>query len=407
MSPLVTTSAGLGVEAYGFTRLSAGWRAIAFSGGNNISGLTLDSAGTVRCRYSQGVMSVTSGGVITYQKSLSGTARSDVTAGVDSSSNFYGLYGNGSFDSTIVKFDTSGNISWQGKPNAGGTNGVNTASLHIYSSNGNQYLNYHNNGTTTYLSKLTASGAHTWTRTWSWSGWSGSGPVWVTTDSSENVYRFDTFAASSRGLWLAKYNSAGTIQWQRDQAVSDRVARGIQTDSSGNVYTIFDSFNTANINVLSKLNTSGTAQWQRSMTGSTQAFVSGIAVDASGNSYVTLGDTGASTAYILKFDTNGNLTWQRSLTGMGTSTPTIILDSTGSFIYIGGASNIVKLTTDGNGTGTIYSGVVYASSTFVTTANYTATTWANSTATDASAAPGITTTTLTASNTTFTATVRA
>lgn len=399
----------------GFGRAAGGWRAITISSGGPFSGGTVDSSGTYRAQYGQGSIAITSAGVITYQKSISGgTGGRQANGSFDSSGNFYAIYTLNTNNST-VKFNSAGAISWQGYPNQG-TNILRQA---VYPSNGNQYWGYNIiSASQNYIMKASTAGVLQWTRQLTQSGRWWLYPS-LCLDSSENLFAYFSIQQSSggftHGLWLAKYTANGTIQWQRTITVGNNrttpnseTNTNIATDGT-NAYLVHSSQSTGNTNVLAKFDGNGTNSWQRSMTGATQVWFHSVVADSSGSSYVALSN-GNTTAYILKYNTNGVLQWQRSLTGLGTfygSSGSLNIDPTGTFLYIAGTSNIVRVRTDGSGTGTIYSGCVYSVSTHITDAAYSSILWETGTATDATFSSSVATSNFTEGNTAFTLTVQA
>jgi hypothetical protein len=82
-----------------------------------------------------------------------------------------------------------------------------------------------------------------------------------------NVYLAgQTFSTDYRGF-TAKYNSSGTIQWQRslDGGASTDYYYGIAINSSGDSYCVGRMFQTNSRGYISKYDTSGTIQYQRSL----------------------------------------------------------------------------------------------------------------------------------------------
>jgi hypothetical protein len=130
------------------------------------------------------------------------------------------------------------------------------------------------------------------------------------------------FGSGSNSL-LTKFNSAGTIQWQRDFAYNtgDIVStRGTAVDSSGNLYAVlYAAILGTRQAVVVKYNSSGTIQWQRTLTPfqfETSFFIR-CAVDTSGNlivSYRVGGSFGGGVLVaVIKFDGSGNILWQRQM----------------------------------------------------------------------------------------------
>lgn len=172
----------------------------------------------------------------------------------------------------------------------------------------------------------------------------------VAVDGSGNVYitgKANTTTASY--AFVAKYNNTGTIIWQRKldsvTTVSD-LGNAIAVDSSGNVYvTGQENTGTAGSVFIVKFDTSGNSVWKKKLHTSTpvEDIGNGIAVDGSGNVYVTgRGAAGSTNSYIFiaKYDTAGAYQWQRKLDtasnhdiGNG-----IAVDSVGNSYVIGQAN---------------------------------------------------------------------
>ena len=160
------------------------------------------------------------------------------------------------------------------------------------------------------------------------------GPYWIATlgganndygygiavDSSGNCYVTGYTASAGAGnndVLITKYNTSGTIQWQRTLGGTGAdYGYGIAVDSSGNCYVagLTNSAGAGSTDVLiTKYNTSGTIQWQRILGGSGTDISYGIAVDSSGNCYVTgytdSAGAGAQDVLITKYDTSGTIQW--------------------------------------------------------------------------------------------------
>lgn len=134
----------------------------------------------------------------------------------------------------------------------------------------------------------------------------------VAVDDSDNAYIAGYYASPGEDAFIAKYNSSGTLQWQRTlNGGAGDYFNGIKADSSG-VYVAGYYWNNG---LLAKYNSSGTLQWQRSISSSSICY--GIDLDASGNVYVVgVAEVIAGVfLWTAKFDSSGTLQWQRFLEG--------------------------------------------------------------------------------------------
>ncbi|MCA3302442.1 MAG: SBBP repeat-containing protein [Roseomonas sp.] len=226
--------------------------------------------------------------------------------------------------------------------------------------------------------------------------------------------------AGAADVLIAKYDTSGTIQWQRVLGgVSNDIGFGIALDSSGNCYVAGRTTSTGAGNndvLIAKYDTSGTIQWQRVLGGGINDEGYGIALDSSGNCYVagyTL-STGAGAADVLiaKYDTSGTIQWQRVLGGTNADYgQSIAVDSSGNCYVTGytqsagaGAADVLiaKLPGDGSKTGTYGAWIYQASSLTASTPSFTA---ATSSLTAATSTLTAATSSLTAATSTLTSTV--
>lgn len=216
----------------------------------------------------------------------------------------------------------------------------------------------------------------------------------MTTDASGNIYLtgryngtvdFDpgagvtnlTASGTSADMYVLKLDAAGNFIWARSMGGSSTDSgSGIAVDTDGSVYTIssvnapFDAdpgagvFNlggdgTDDIGVI-KLDASGNFVWAIRVGGNQSDLPSDIAIDGTGNLYITGGyesdnldfDPGAGTflmssndlfdAFILKLSSSGTFIWARKAGGAASDfSSQISLDSDGNVIAIGNYSSTI------------------------------------------------------------------
>lgn len=234
-------------------------------------------------------------GTLQWQRRLSGSGSSSIGQGiaVDASSNVYisgGSDFSGTQDFQIAKYNTSGTIQWQrrlGSVDSNYSHGV------AVDGSGNIYACGYTNVSGTFdfqIAKYDTSGSLQWQRRLS--GANSDIAYGIAVDGSSNVYVCGESGPSgaNRYLEIAKYNTSGTLQWQRQLGIASGNAWGysVAADNSGNVYVCGRSFFTwLSSFQIAKYNTSGVLQWQRRLgnAGSGSAIGRGIAVDGLGNIY--------------------------------------------------------------------------------------------------------------------------
>lgn len=189
----------------------------------------------------------------------------------------------------------------------------------------------------------------------------------VCVDSLNNVYvagRCDSDGAGGRDLFVAKYNSSGTLQWARTLGgTGNDQAQDITIDSSGDL-VITGIQRDVNDNYLwvVKYNTSGTFQWDKRLGASSSPNEQGygLTTDSSDNIYA-VGKTASSDWLIAKYNSSGTFQWDKTISASGAYGIMFdaAIDSNDDLIvvgYNGGVSPsemlIAKLPNDGSGGGT-------------------------------------------------------
>jgi|TARA_R100000479_G_scaffold80538_1_gene39116 hypothetical protein len=322
-------------------------------------------------------------GSLEWQRTLGGTSEDQFYGVViGSSDDVYvcGLsvsQGPGSNDTLMVKYNNSGTLQWQK------VNGT-TLSDYLYSIAIDSSDNVYATGVLANASNLSAiaiykrnsSGTLQIARNYDHGG-SCQGAGIVVYGSDQYISgRFDNGSPSFDHVIL-KVNQYQNIVWQRSLGsnLADLPARhGLAVDSSGNVYAavqFIDGFYD-DIEVV-KYNSSGTIQWQRRITQYSPLTPAAITVDDDDNVYVVgqfSGGAGSRDIFIAKWNSSGTLQFQRALGGTGADYGEGI-KVVGDNMYItaytasdGEGSDdifIAKLPNDGSKTGT------YGSFTYQTT----------------------------------------
>jgi hypothetical protein len=143
----------------------------------------------------------------------------------------------------------------------------------------------------------------------------------IAVDSNGDIYYAATFSPGG-GSWewfIAKFNSAGVVQWTRRKtrdtgdslqvssvsidSENNAIITGLARETDGNDYA-----------TVVKVNSSGTLQWQR-RTNITGSKFTGSAIDSTDNTYVASlqSISGAGTFnHLYKIDSAGNLVWVRN-----------------------------------------------------------------------------------------------
>ncbi len=166
----------------------------------------------------------------------------------------------------------------------------------------------------------------------------------ITTDSSGNVYTVGSSDVSGRDIQIIKYNFLGVIQWQRSLGSTSSFYAdgwGINVDSSGNVYVSgsSDYAGGSGALIVAKYNSSGSLQWQRYAKDTLTAIGASVDVDSSGNVYVvgstglTIGEDDLQRLTIVKYNSSGTLQWVRRMQDTGSSSTEgwgVFLDSSGN-----------------------------------------------------------------------------
>ncbi len=208
-------------------------------------------------------------------------------------------------------------------------------------------------GSDVFLAKYNSTGALQWAQRAG--GTSSNYGRGIGVDTNGNIYVTGGYqgpakfggvnlaATSGEQFFLAKYNSAGTVQWVQSSTGGngDNNGIGLAVDNAGNTYAlaIMDysgtsiTFGTKTVTavkggttftILVKYDNTGAAQWAQLFDTSQETYATKLAVDAAGNVYVrgtfysdmtiegsslTVSPGSAQNMFVAKFNSSGSLVW--------------------------------------------------------------------------------------------------
>jgi uncharacterized delta-60 repeat protein len=237
-------------------------------------------------------------------------------------------------------------------------NGIDIAFSVVVDDLGNVYVAGNSPGDTSANDittiKYNSSGQQQWVQRYNGPGNSDDGTNGtnaIAVDSSENVYVAGWSAGTENTDYVViKYNSNGDQQWaQRYNGPGNDydAPYGIALDSSGNVYVTGTStgdgtgFDYTTI----KYNNDGVQQWAQSYNGSGNAYdaAQALAVDDSGNVFVagvSTAQNGLGDCVTIKYDTDGNQQWVKVYDGPANGTDygnSVAVDDSEN-VYVTGSS---------------------------------------------------------------------
>jgi hypothetical protein len=260
---------------------------------------------------------------------------------VDSSGYVYvtgGSIGSGTgADYVTIKYDTNGNQKWLARYNNGPVNGGDVAYAIAVDSSGNVYVTGTSitsvNNADYATVKYDSAGTQKWASRYTGPGNGSDTAYAIAVDGSANIYITGESTGSGTNTDYAtiKYDSAGIQKWvspYNGPGSGSDSASSIAVDGSGNIYVTGRSYGGSSTNsdyATIKYNNSGVLQWVRRYDGPGHNWdgASSLKMDRLGNIYVTGASTGSGSGYDFatrKYDSLGNTLWTLTYNGPANGT---------------------------------------------------------------------------------------
>jgi len=285
----------------------------------------------------------------------------------------YSLLSGSRMDYTTVKYDTNGNELWVRHYNG-------PSNLHDFATNiavdgsGNVYVSGNSRGGWPWdyaTIKYDTNGNELWVKRYNGPG-NGFDTVSkiVVDDAGYSYVTGTSFGGTSTGYEYAtiKYDPNGNELWVKtynNAAHYDDGAASIVVDSAGNSYVTGSSFGSGTRKDFTtiKYDVDGNELWVSRYSGpwGSEDFATGIAMDSTGNIFVTgrihfiSSYNGAYQYTTIKYDTNGNQLWVKAYDGYGGTTDIAVDNKDNIFItghHSGGSTGsdylTIKYDTEGN-----------------------------------------------------------
>lgn len=266
----------------------------------------------------------------------------------------YGIFGESNF--LTIKYDAAGNTVWS-KTYDGGALQNDLAAIIAVDASGNVYVTgsarlTDSTGSTFATIKYNSAGTQQWVKH---TNVGNEYPKDMKIDAAGNIYvtGYLTYFPYGRVITV-KYNSSGTQQWLAQYYPSNTTyyeGACVEVDASGNVYVggYYGATLSGQI-LLLKYNSAGTLQWDRTYNGGGNVgvgdLINDMTVDASGNIYMTgmaKGMTGSNgpDMVTLKYNSAGTLQWAQKYNNANNNSDAgncLAVDASGN-VYAGGFSN--------------------------------------------------------------------
>lgn len=220
-------------------------------------------------------------GVLQWSNKSSTYMNGIFVGGIDSSNNLYSMGSGGSSNGAWVKYNTSGTVS-SAILIVDGARGYVFPAEGFTTSSGVTHMGF----TTLYeggYAQLNSSGGVTVYTTLGNSGYGGN-LIGFQVDSRSSPSNFYATAyaqgAVTWSLWKVSTSNGTTVQWSKSSSGLSPYYGAIDVDTSGNVYIFCQDVSNTSRTVILKFNSSGTLQWQRYLDYSAAATPYAISIDS-------------------------------------------------------------------------------------------------------------------------------
>lgn len=256
---------------------------------------------------------------------------------IDAAGNVYSAiysYGAGSYDIVIIKYDAiTGNVVWESRfdnmhDQLGAIKLDNSGNIYVCGTTGPSTFN---SATWDYLIiKFDSNGNLLWFRTYDGPGSNIDQAFKIAVDNAGNAYitGFSTGAGTGYDYATIKYDANGIQQWVKrfsGPGSNQDFGRDIALDNSGNVYVTGSCVFGGNRDYITiKYDNDGHEIWSASYNGTASGAddAKAIKIDNTGNIIVTGESQGIGSGYdyaTIKYDASGNPLWVNRYNGLGNS----------------------------------------------------------------------------------------
>jgi uncharacterized delta-60 repeat protein len=291
------------------------------------------------------------GTILWAQRYNGGSSDTPKALRLDTAGNVYitGIaYIGSTYDYVTLKYSTAGVLQWIKRYNGGGDDEARAIDL---DTSGNVYVTgfSHSGGYKDIVTlKYDNNGTSLWAQRYNGAASKHDQPTALKIDSLGNIYiagTSDSGGTSQTNILLLKYNSSGSRLWAKTYTnINDNQNDTLQAmalDSAGNV--VLTGYLLSTGGILLKYTPAGTLSWSYQMSGVISP--TGIGIDGSDNIYVisTVVNSDLNLDYLTqKYNPAGTLQWGMRYNGGSDDNPyAIAVDSSGN-AYVTGSSKLIR-----------------------------------------------------------------